>query len=155
MEINEEIKLLVNYTKPLEQSITDGKYDFVGDKINNKNFPIPEKLIGKEIEVSAKLFHFDNRISSEDIIFEMDKAGYRPANLMELLVIGSLYPDLQRQFSIYALGSIMLTNDNLDHVCHYRFVPCLYLDMFSKRRLCVSSFDYSCELKNLYLGILK
>ena len=162
LDIRSEIKLVVDYAKPLEQFIADGKYDFVGDLITDKNFPAPPKLVGQKLELLAKLFHFDNHISSEDIIFEMNKAGYRPANLLELLVVGFLYPDLQRQFSIYALGSIVLTNGNLTEfgdyrpqACHYRFVPCLFLDMFSKRRLCVGSFDNSSSAKSLYLGILK
>jgi hypothetical protein len=160
LDLQSEIQLVVDYTKPLDIAIAEIKNDFVDDKINDKNFPLSQQLIGQNIEVSAKLFYSDWGISSENIIFKMDVAGYRPANLLELLVLGFLYPSLQKQFSIYALGSILLTNDNLSQsgnyrsqACHYRFVPCL--DMFGKRRLGLRSFDSSCEVKNLYLAILK
>jgi hypothetical protein len=57
----------------------------------------------KDCEVA--LFHFDKNITSEAAIAEMDKAGYRPAKIEELLALGEFHPDLQREFPIVALGS--------------------------------------------------
>jgi len=154
LDLQNEIKLVVDYTKTLEQAIADGKYDKKNENINDKNFPVSPKMIGKKIEVSAKIFPFNCQTSSEDVIFEMSKVGYRPATLMELLVLGCLYPELQRQFTIIALGSIQLTYTDFKSVAHYRFVPCLYLGLFSKRQLCLRSFDSSTDVNERYLGIL-
>ncbi|NCU43062.1 hypothetical protein EOL72_01780 [Candidatus Falkowbacteria bacterium] len=102
----DEIRLAIDYTKTLEQAISDGNYDWKNSDITAQHFPVSPEMIGKKAEVSAKLFHFNCGISSDDVISEMDKAGYRPATLMELLVLGFLFPELQRHFPIVALGSV-------------------------------------------------
>lgn len=113
----ENIIMGVDYTKTVQQLIVEGKYDWVNNVIDIENFPISSEMIGKK-EVSIKLFNFDCKISSEDAIFEMKKDGYRPANLIELLVLGSLFPELQRQFPIVALGSISQKIESEDdYVC--------------------------------------
>jgi len=86
----EEIKLTVDYTKTVEQAITDGNYDWKNDDIIVKNFPISPEMIGKKVEVVTKLFYFNRDISSNDGISEMEKADYRPATLMELLALGAV-----------------------------------------------------------------
>lgn len=154
LDLQSKIKLVVDYTKTLDQAIAEGNYDVKDCDINDKNFPIPIKMLGEKVEVYSKLFHFDNRLSSEEIISKMSDAGYRPATLMELLVLGFLFPELQNQFSIIALGSIQLTYHDFKTIRHYRFVPCLSLDIFSKRQLRLKSFDSSSEVKELYFGIL-
>ena len=143
-----EIKLAIDYTKTVKKSISDGKYDLKNSAITPKNFPVSLKMIGKKVEVSVKLFHFDRGINCLDAISEMDKAGYRPATLMELLALGSLYPELQRRFSIIALGSVWSDEHGRN------FVP--LLQMFgSKRHLeliwngCVWTIHYC------FLGVCK
>lgn len=121
VDILAEIILIVDYTKTIEQVIA-GNYDWKNNDITTKNFPISTEMIGKKVEVSTKLFDFNKDISSEDVISEMDKDGYRPATLMELLVLGCLLSELQRQFPIVALGSVWR---DADGDC---YVPCLYVD---------------------------
>lgn len=106
IKISDEIKLVVDYTKTIEELIADGQYDGVDPRINAKKFPIPSEMAGKKVEVSAGLFHFNDHISSEDAISEMDKAGYRPANLMELLTFSTSFMRSQELSIIIALGSI-------------------------------------------------
>jgi hypothetical protein len=65
--------------------------------------PQEEKLLGKEIELKAKIFDFKKDISSKDALKELDKKGYRPATLIELLALAEVYPDLQKKFSIVSL----------------------------------------------------
>lgn len=101
-----EIKLTIDYAKTVEQAIADGQYDWKNNDITAEHFCTSPEMAGKKVQVSAKLFHFDQDITSEGVISEMDKAGYRPANLIELLVLGFLFPELQRQFPIVALGSV-------------------------------------------------
>ncbi|MCG2695058.1 hypothetical protein L6261_03190, partial [Candidatus Parcubacteria bacterium] len=44
--------------------------------------------------------------TSEQVIAEMDKVGYRPATIWELLALGIAQPNLQMEFPIIALGSL-------------------------------------------------
>ncbi|MEI6836065.1 MAG: hypothetical protein WCK59_04490 [Candidatus Falkowbacteria bacterium] len=144
----EEIKLTVDYTKTVEQAITDGNYDWKNEDIAAKNFPISLEMIGKKVEVTTKLFHFNCDISSNDTISEMDKGGYHPATLMELLALGILFPELQRQFPIVALGSVWRDADS------YRFVS--YLDVNgSKRELDLGWFDVDWLALCRFLGVRK
>ena len=59
----------------------------------------------KREEISAKLFHFNRVIESDDVISQIDRAGFRQATLMEFLAFAIAYPDLQRKFSVSAFGS--------------------------------------------------
>lgn len=143
-----EIILNIDYTKTLEQAITDGNYDWKNPGITAQHFPVSPEMIGKKAEVSAKSFHFNRDISSDDVISEMDKAGYRPATLMELLVLGFLFPELQRQFPIVALGSV--GHDASDD----RYVP--DLDVYGgKRGLYLDWFDCDWDARCRFLGVRK
>lgn len=107
--------IMVDYTRSLTEMIKAGKYDWVNDDIDSKHLSLKGK--GKH-ELSATLFHFDRYIKSDDAIAKMDKQGYRPAAIEELLALGEKYPDLQREFLIVALGSVWWD-------LGYRGVPCL------------------------------
>ena len=129
----EMITLTVDYSRTLKQMIADGKYDWKNENITEKNFPIPEEVKGKKVEISTKLFHFNRDISSEDAKKEMDKDGFRPATLFEQQAFAQKHPDLQRQFPIVALGSVWRdANDS-------RRVPCLVVDD-DKRKLYLNWF---------------
>lgn len=143
-----EIKLTVDYTKIVEQAIADGKYDWKNSDITTKNFPVSPEMIGKKSDISAKLFYFNRDISSDDAISEMDKAGYRPATLMELLTLGVLFPELQRQFPIVALGSVWRD------ARVYRYVPCLYVGN-SRRGLNLGWLDSNWDACCRFLGVRK
>jgi len=152
-----EIKLSIDYTKTVEQVIADGNYNRENSDVTSKNFPISPEMIEKKVEVSTKLFHFNRNISSEDVISEMDEAGYRPANLMELLVLGASFPELQGQFSTpelqgrfstIALGSVW--HDAYDG----RHVP--YLDVNgSRRELDLDHFDGAWSVYCRFFGVRK
>jgi len=140
----ELISLVVDHTKTIKQAIADGNYDCVNNDIAD-NFGSNE--IGVSTEV-AKLFHFNYVISSGDAISEMNKAGYRPATLMELLALGILFPELQRQFSIVALGSVWrLASD-------YRCVPYLHVHG-SERGLSLDWFGRDWSARYRFLGVRK
>jgi hypothetical protein len=92
----------------LTDLITAGEYDWVHQDITEKNFPMPPNFV---LGVEPKLFHFNRKISSENAIKEMEKEGYRPATIWDLLDYGVKNPEMQRQFPITALGSITMTGD--------------------------------------------
>jgi hypothetical protein len=144
----DDIKLAVDYSKTVEQTIADGKYDWKNSDITVKNFPISPEMIGKKVDIAGRLFHFDRNISSEDAIKEMDDDGCRPATLMELLALGAIHPELQREFPIIALGSVWHDSDD------YRHVPSLYV--FGRDRgLYLNDFDDAWNAQCRFFGVRK
>lgn len=146
--MEEEIKLIIDYNKTIEQVIVEGKYIQIDDNIFSKDFPVSAEKIGKKIEVSAKLFWFNSIISSNDAISEMDKAGYRPATIMELLFFGILFPEPQRQFTIVALGSTGIFGVG------HPYSPYLKDNRF-ERQLCLGFFAGSWVYNCRFLAIRK
>lgn len=105
----------VDYNKSLAEMIAAGRYDSFNSDINAEHFPVEGK--GKQ-EKGIRLFHFNRIMTSEQVIAEMDKAGYRSVLIEELLVLGSTYPELQRQFPILALGSVWQNPGGSRHVAY-------------------------------------
>lgn len=64
--------------KTLKQ-LTKG-FNYVNSDITEANFPLIDRK-----RKESKIFKFDRYISSKDVIKEMAKEGYEPANLYELL----------------------------------------------------------------------
>lgn len=126
VNVAEEIKLVIDYNQTIGQAITRGNYKWLDRDITAKNFPISRGVIGKKIEVFTKLFYFDYDINSDDVISKMAKDGYLPAVLMELLALGFLFPGLQRQHPIVALGSVW------NVVKGHPFAPCLDVNNYER-----------------------
>jgi len=102
--------------RSVKEAIAAGKYDYVNDNINGKNFQAHESDFGDKYLVPV---WFDVLATSGDVVREMEKSmNLRPATLMELLAFGEKYPDEQRKFPIIALGSSCVIDGR-------RSVPCL------------------------------
>lgn len=95
------IRILKGFS--LSERIEKGKYDWTNSDINKKNFP---ETVPADYDAEYKLFHFNRNISSEGAIKEMEKEGYRPGNINELLTLGETKPELQREFPIVEIGSV-------------------------------------------------
>jgi hypothetical protein len=147
-ENTDEIALTVDYSCTVQEMINAGNYGWINNDITAKHFPLSTELNGKKVPVSTKLFHFNHTISSKDATSEMDKAGYRPATLAELLALGEAHPELQKEFPIVALGSIWLS------AYDDRVVPVLSFD-FSKRRLVLGWFGDGWNGNCRFLGVRK
>lgn len=93
----------VDYGMSVEELIKLGLYDWANSDITSKHFPT--QRTGKQ-EVVIELIHFNRSIGSEEALRELDKMGYRPAELHELLAFGAKYPNIQREFPVIALGSV-------------------------------------------------
>ncbi|KKP74533.1 MAG: hypothetical protein UR79_C0004G0022 [Candidatus Campbellbacteria bacterium GW2011_GWD1_35_49] len=106
------ILFTVDETKTVEELVTEGKYDWSNSNVTSSNFPQPANPKTKERVIV--LFHFGKEMTSEQVIAEMDKAGYRPGIIHELLALGIVQPDLQREFPIIALGSVCLLDGDSD-----------------------------------------
>jgi hypothetical protein len=147
-EKTDEITFIIDYSRTVQEMIKAGNYDWTNSNITEKHFPLPTELKGKKVEVSSKLFHFNRPIGSKDAISEMDKAGYRPATLAELLVLGEAHPELQKEFPIVALGSVWRD------VSDDRRVPVLGFGGY-ERRLGLRWFGLGWNDSYRFLGVRK
>ena len=129
----------------LKDRITRGKYGWVNSDITEEHFPVD---IPADYEAEYELFNFSRSFGSEAAIAEMDKDGFRPATLAELLVLGETQPELQKQFPIIALGSLWL------HSPGYRVVPVLYLHD-GKRELLLDWFEHDWNDDYRFLAVRK
>lgn len=94
-------RLAVEYGRSVEQLVKDGKYDSVSNSFSDGNFLTNDE----RCYLDVYLLFFDRVLSSRAAIREIDKLGFRPATIRELLSLGAQYPDLQRNDPIVALGS--------------------------------------------------
>jgi len=94
--------ITVNYDLTVEQMVIAGNYDHVSPSITQENFPI--KGEGQQ-EKKVTLFHFNRGIFPKEVIEEMSKLEYQPAEPEDVLTLGIQHRDIQRQFPILALGS--------------------------------------------------
>lgn len=94
--------ITIDPSRSLEDMVKDGNYN-CNPNINTENFPSQGEVSG---EVIIRLFHFRRNISTADALAEMDRRGFRPATVRELIVFGAVYPDIQLEFPVIALGSV-------------------------------------------------
>lgn len=114
--------LEVDCQKTFSEMIRDGKYSHVDDDVDEQNFPLPVDFVGQKIQLEAKLFHFGFAISSQDAILEMEKAGYRPANSVELLsFIISNQKYWKEKAHIIALGAFFVDEFKEKHILRVDF----------------------------------
>lgn len=139
-----EMQFFVDCGMTLDQMIAAGSYDWTNSDITAKRFLLSGT--GK-VAFEPKIFHFDRDISSENAIKEMEKDGFRPAKIEELLAYGAILPDEQRKHPIIALGSVTGIGGD-------RHVP--YLDSDDSRR-CLDLYWWSCEWlgNDRFLGVRK
>lgn len=102
--------LVVDYSKRIKTLVGLGKYDRCEGEIISQKFSTAYK---GEVWLEALLVYFDTAITDEDVVTELDKIGLRPGELHELLIFGVQHPEIQCQFPIIALGTIV----ELGNVC--------------------------------------
>lgn len=117
-----EMFIDIDYSsRALEQMIIAGNYGFIDPDIKKaeKFFLESVELFKGNSKIYIKIFSFKDGISSRDIIIRMDKEGYRPAILSELLAFGLVkqkFFNVKKFAEIIALGSVHCSTD--DHVCN-------------------------------------
>src|SRR3989344_5105193 len=125
----------VDYRKNVEDGVEAGRYHWANPNITSEHFPT--KRNGRT-EVRVKLIHFNRSVSADEALRKLDRMGYRPVELHELLVFGEKYPEIQRRFPVVGLGSIWRDrNDN-------RYIPCLCGDS-SRRYLNLISDEHDLD----------
>ncbi len=121
--------IVVDYDMAVKEAVRVGSYDYVDKFIPLEDFPIEKK--GKE-ELVVELIYLDSWLSTEEALKEIDRIGYRPVNFMELLAFGARYPEVQREFTVVALGSMYKLPNS-----HYAW-PTLHWAIDENRWLCGS-----------------
>jgi hypothetical protein len=137
--------LQISSSVSLSDRITLGKYDWVNSDITEKNFPDKED---GDYEVEYRIFHFNRSISSESIMAEMEKEGFKPANILELLKLGEIQPNLQKEFPIVALDSNWIDQDDVHNVLIIRS-DC------GRRILILNWLNYEWDERYRFLGVRK
>jgi len=124
----QRLTVTVNYIPPLEAGedpeefdllqamIAEGNYDWVNSDITSEHFPIEGE---GQVEVELHLIHLNRVATGDEVLTELDKRNLRPATIEDLLALGAIHPDLQRDFPIVAVGSVWRRPDG------HRYVPCL------------------------------
>lgn len=92
----------VDYDMSIEEIAKDSPYDWLGNLINEKNFP-PSQT-GFSLLVVYRV-NFKQELRTKDILQELDALDLRPATLKELMVYGSTYPETLSKHMVVALGS--------------------------------------------------
>ena len=106
----------VDYGMSLAGMIVAGQYDWKNSDINAKNFPVAGEGV---VETKLELIHLNKVASTDEVEAYLEKNGLRPATLAELLAFGAMFPEIQREFPVIALGSSWVDPDG------NRDVPCL------------------------------
>ena len=126
----QQLELVVDRKRTLEEVIAAGRYNYANPDINSSSCPsMRAETIG-----DATIFHFDEELTTDEILDLLDKMGYRAADVFELCAFGEKYPDEQRKYPILALGQDV--QDSRGSVC----VACLR-GWFGSRRLFLSLRD--------------
>lgn len=106
---------VVDYGLPLSSMIQLGRYDGVVDShITTENFLLTGK--GKW-EVEYEIIYLNRAISFGDSCTEIKIRKLEPAKIEDLLAFGAKYPDIQREFTLFALGSVILNAGNCLVAC--------------------------------------
>jgi len=95
--------LSVDYERSVEKGVKAGRYDWANSDITARNFPTERNGTA---EVAVELVHFNRHVSTDEAFRELDRMGFRPAELHELLAFGEKHPEVQREFPVVALGSV-------------------------------------------------
>lgn len=108
--------IIVDYDQAFQKMIEVGNYDYVNNYIKAEHFPVEGSSKQKKI---ITLLRLDKTMTSDEVKAEMEKQGFCPAKIEDLLVLGEIQPELQKQFPIVALGSVWQDPDD------DRYAPCL------------------------------
>ncbi len=99
----DSVRLTVNMNRFIDSYIAAGKYGHVDPEINEVHFPRTGRGTHS---ITLKLVQFDiEGGDADDVRWLLEKCGYRPANLQELLAFGEQRKILSER-PIFALNSV-------------------------------------------------
>lgn len=140
------INVSVNKGLTMERLMKNGNYTYVDSHIEKQQFYIIGSLFRKKKNISAKLFSFNEEDNVQVIKEKMNKDGFRPATLVELLILAYFYSNLKNENAILALG--YLWKNPMSETC------VAFLSFDDKRQLNACPINKWTE-GDLFLGISK
>lgn len=157
-EVTNTFKLIVDYDLTYDYMVMSGHYYDAQRLLDYTHWYGPmieyvpvEKIIVKK-EVSGRLFNC-NESTRTEIISQMEKDSFYPADILELLTFGVQYPEIQRILSILSIKSVF-KSAGLGP-----FLACLTINRFNYRQLSYRLFsspdDNNFDYKDYALGIKK
>ena len=89
--------------RTLADMIAAGHYGYVDELITARHFPVrPERFTTKNLQV----IHYGAKLTSQDVLTDLECRGLRPAVIEELLAYAAEHPEAQKDHTIVAPGSI-------------------------------------------------
>ncbi|MDD4290214.1 MAG: hypothetical protein PHH83_02955 [Patescibacteria group bacterium] len=132
IEITTSFKLTVNYNLASKNIIRAGHYDNEEYIFSNSwylpitKYKLAEKISNKK-EVVGQLFNYTaSELTITEVISQMEKAGFYPANILELLTFGVQYPEIQRVINVISIQSVLESHELGP------FLACLYGNKYSR-----------------------
>lgn len=139
--------LVVDYDRSHRDGIKVGKFQIVnldedgdefdwGDRVNDICLTGPGKK-----EVAFRYFYFGRWTGEEEVIAEMEKEGYRPATLKELLAVVEQRPELREmkktkddRISLMAFGSDWGPGNcpHCAYACHHHHVASFWINSLGR-----------------------
>ncbi len=125
-KVSKAFRLFVDYDRSIEDGVKAGKYKFANHDIVRENWISEVGEVGKK-ERFFVLYCFGRTIRSHAVIEEIKRDGRTPGTIKDLLAIGELLPELQKQSPIIALGSLF------GHPSEYKEVGQLTSDHWGRK----------------------
>ena len=100
--------IVIKYDMSIEQMIEVGMYDHIDSAYERVNFQIQQS---GEVPLEALIISFDRVLDFDLAIKEIRLARRRAGEICEILSFGAQYPDVQRDFNINALGTLVEIDD--------------------------------------------
>lgn len=103
MEISKIYEVEIDYRMSLKEMVAAGNYSCVSKAINDEIFKIPYPFDIQE-NVRLALFEIEGDPLTKMALSRMSRQGLHVLDIECLLAFGAKFPDLQRQFPIFALS---------------------------------------------------
>lgn len=100
----ETYPVTVDYDFLIGEAVTGGKYERVDPDFSTSDLWTWRKGTAN---ILIELLHFNRAVSASQAFSELDKMGCRPVEIHELLAFGKKYPEIQLEFPVVALGSVL------------------------------------------------
>lgn len=113
-----KIDLVFDYNQSIVDLILENNFDIVDLRASEIYMP-QESGFSRQIFLAKTFFyHFDKKMTSQEVLNIMQEDGREPANSLELLSLSKKFPSLQKEFPIVALGHAFLDSLERLSVCN-------------------------------------
>jgi hypothetical protein len=102
-------RIKVDFDQSFDKMVAEGRYTWVSRDVAAEFFP---RSARGAVECEARLFHFDQFGSSEEVVRRINEADpacpWEPGKWEHVLAIGAQHPEEQTKSPIPGLGSVVM-----------------------------------------------